>query len=72
LIRKFFAQLSGRTTAFCIGFFVSGNLLQWVHRLDATYIAFMGTLLGAVIGHSVKEDFFAGKTADSGKDDSHA
>lgn len=63
-IQKFFAKLSGRTTTFCLLFFASGNILQWVHRLDATYIAFMGTLLGAIIGHSVKEDWFAAKPAD--------
>ena len=75
MIQNFFKKLSGRTTAFCALFFVSGNVLQWAHRLDATYIAFMGTLLGAIIGHSVKEDWFAanpGTPAPAGKDDSHA
>lgn len=46
----------GRHTMFCFGFFIAGNVLHWVHRLDGTYIAFMGTLMGFVLGHSVKED----------------
>lgn len=46
----------GRSTTFAAAFFVTGNLMHAFHRLDATYIGFMGTLLGAVIGHSFKED----------------
>ncbi len=73
MIEKFFSKLKGRTTTFCVMFFISGNVLQWLHRLDATYIAFMGTLLGAIIGHSVKEDWFKNAAApDPPKDDSHA
>jgi undecaprenyl pyrophosphate phosphatase UppP len=56
VLDKTFAFLKGRTTAFCLAFFVVGNILQFLHRLDMTYITFMGTLLGAVIGHSYKED----------------
>ena len=59
---KIFAWAQGRTTAFCLGFFVSVNVLHYLHRLDATYIAFMGTLMGFVLGHSAKEDHFATKT----------
>ena len=77
MIQKIFCKLSGRTTAFCLLFFVSGNVLQWLHRLDATYVTFMIALLGAVIGHSVKEDWFksdspAPAPPDPEKDDSHA
>lgn len=75
MISKIFCQLSGRTTAFCSAFFVAGNVLHWLHRLDSTYITFMVALLGAVIGHSVKEDLFAVKStpADPAKgDNSHA
>ena len=32
---------------------------QPLHRLDGTYIAFMGALMGFVLGHSVKEDYFS-------------
>lgn len=47
---------SGRTTTFCAAFFVTGTVLQGLHRLDMTYVAFMGTLLGAVVGHSIGQD----------------
>lgn len=56
MLDKLFKWAQGRTTAFTLGFFVTGNVLQWVHRLDTTYIAFMGALLGAIIGHSYKDD----------------
>jgi len=57
--------MQGRTTSFCAAFFVTGNILHYLHRLDATYIAFMGTLMGFVLGHSVKEDW-APKPDDKG------
>lgn len=46
----------GRTTTFCVAFFAVGTGLQIAHRLDMTYVAFMGTLLGAVVGHSIGQD----------------
>lgn len=46
----------GRTTFFAGAFFLSGNVLHWFHRLDGTYITFMGTLMAVILGHSVKED----------------
>lgn len=61
MFRKLLDSLSGRTTAFCAAFFCAGNLMHALHRLDGTYIAFMGTLMGFVLGHSVKEDLVAKK-----------
>lgn len=49
-------RLTARTTLFCGAFFVSGHILHLMHRLDATYITFMGTLLGFIVGHSVSEN----------------
>lgn len=60
MLQKIFSALSGRTTAFSGAFFVTGNVLHWMHRLDATYISYMGVLMGFVIGHSIKEDFLKG------------
>ena len=57
-----FSWLSGRTTTFLVGFFVIGNVSHFIHRLDATYISFMVTFMGLVIGHSVKEDLLTAKT----------
>jgi hypothetical protein len=61
LLGKVFACLQGRTTGFLIGFFTIGNVLQWLHRLDAAYISFMLAFMSCVVGHSIKEDFFSKK-----------
>jgi hypothetical protein len=58
MISKIFNALSGRTTAFCAAFFVTGNIMHALHRLDGTYITFMTALMGIVTVHSVKEDYF--------------
>lgn len=49
----------GRHTLFAGAFFAVGTVFHWYHRLDATFIGFMATLMGFVFGHSVKEDYFA-------------
>lgn len=58
MFQKIANFFSGKSTFFILGFFITGNVLHWLHRLDATYITFMATLLGFVVGHSVKEDYF--------------
>jgi hypothetical protein len=58
MFTKLINSCQGRTTFFCMAFFIVGTLLHLAHRLDATYITFMGTILGFVLGHSVKEDHF--------------
>jgi hypothetical protein len=50
---------NGRTTAFLIFFTIVGTVLHILHRLDGTYIGFIGTIMGFVLGHSVKEDYFS-------------
>lgn len=55
-MKKITDWLLGRTTAFCVGFFITGNVMHFVHKLDATYISFMTVLMGFVLGHSVKCD----------------
>lgn len=49
-------RFTSRTTLFCCGFFVSGHIMHLIHRLDATYITFMATLMGFIVGHSVSEN----------------
>jgi hypothetical protein len=58
LFSKTFAACQGRHTFFTIAFFLTGNVMHWFHRLDGTYITFMGTLMGFVLGHSVQENHF--------------
>lgn len=66
MIARILKALQGRTTAFIGAFFVAGHVMHWYHRLDATYVAYMGTLLSFVLGHSVKEDYFQ-KSEDGAK-----
>ncbi len=63
MVQKIFSALSGRTTAFSGAFFAVGNVLHWLHRLDGTYISFMGVLMGFIVGHSIKEDLVKGREA---------
>lgn len=54
-----FAQ--GRSTAFFIAFFIAGHVMAWFGKLTPTYVAYLGTLGGLVLGHSIKEDVFAAR-----------
>ena len=54
----------GRSTMFFTGFFVVGTISHFLRRLDQTYILYMGTLLSYIVGHSVKDDYFAKKNSD--------
>jgi hypothetical protein len=54
--QKVLSITHGRTTAFFMAFFVSGNVFHALHRLDHVYVEFMVGLGGLVIGHSWKED----------------
>lgn len=58
-MNKIFKFMQGRHTGFAAAFFLSGTALHAFHRLDSTYISFMATLMGFVLGHSVKEDYFS-------------
>lgn len=57
LSHKVLQVTHGRTTAFFILFFISGNVMAWEKKLSPSYVAFMGTLGGLVVGHSIKEDW---------------
>lgn len=58
----------GRTTAFFIAFFISGHVMAATGKLTPTYIAFMGTLGGLVLGHSVQENILRKDQAQGGAD----
>jgi hypothetical protein len=55
---KIFSVLQGRHTTFVVFFAIAGNIMHWFHRLDGTYITYMATLMGFVLGHSTKESYF--------------
>jgi len=67
MFQKLVIWAQGRHTLFAGAFFIMGNLLQWCHRLDATWIAFMTALMGFVLGHSYKEDKNGGDSKDDAK-----
>jgi hypothetical protein len=58
LISKLYAYCEGKCSSFFLFYAIAGITLQWLHRLDQTYIAFMVAHLGFVLGHSAKQDYF--------------
>jgi hypothetical protein len=69
MLQKLFNWLHGRTTAFCVAFFLSGNIMHWFNKLNMVYVAYMGTLLSAVVGHSIKESMLDDHDNDHKDDD---
>ena len=63
-MNKVFAFLQGRHTGFAIFFAIVGVILQWFHHLDSTFVAYMTSLMGMVLGHSIQENHFAKTPAD--------
>ena len=61
MLQKLFAYCSGRHTAFAAFFAVIGVCLQWFHRLDGTFVAYMSSLMGIILGHSIQENHFDNK-----------
>lgn len=50
----------------CVFVFIIGSVLQWFHHLDMAFVAYTGTVLGAITGHAfspAQKD----KDADDGK-----
>jgi len=48
----------------CVLMFIAGTVLQWFHHLDLSYVAYTGTILGAITGHAFSP---AGKDNGAGK-----
>ena len=36
----------------CLGMFGVGSVLQWFGHLDMAFVAFTGTIVGAITGHA--------------------
>lgn len=53
---QIFNALQGRTTTFLAFFTLMGTIMHWFHRLDSTYMSFVGIVMGFVLAHSVKDD----------------
>lgn len=53
---QFLEIMHGRSTAFFVAFFVAGTTLACFGKLTPVYVAFVGTLGGLVVGHSLQEN----------------
>jgi hypothetical protein len=54
--------------------FLTGSTLQWFHHLDASYVAFAGTVLGFLGGHAYLKSKNGGddsKTGDKSDGNDH-
>lgn len=49
-------KLQGRHTAAAAVFSFVGTILHFYHRLDSSYIQFVGMMMGFIFAHSLKED----------------
>jgi hypothetical protein len=68
LSHKIMQITHGRTTAFFIAFFLAGHGMAFIGKLSPTYVAFMGTLGGLVLGHSVQENILVKNQEQGGPD----
>lgn len=69
-VNPVFKYLQGRTTTMIWFFSIVGTGLQVFHKLDYTYVGFVGLILTVAMGHSIKEDWHGLKLNGNGhKDD---
>jgi hypothetical protein len=68
MFKKVILWAQGRHTLFAAYFTIVGTILEWFHRLDANYIMLIGAVQTFVLGHSIKEDYFASKAATAPQD----
>lgn len=59
MFKTIIEKLQGRHTAAVCFFSIVGTVFHIYHLLDSTYISFVGMMMGFVLGHSIKEDYFA-------------
>lgn len=56
---SFFSFFQGRATTFAILFTVVGIILAFRGKLTADYVALVTAIQSLIVGHSLKEDWFA-------------
>ena len=49
---KFLSNMKDYHIPVSIFIFLIGSVLQFYHRLDMSFVAFTGTVLGAITGHA--------------------
>lgn len=64
MFKRLVLWAQGRHTLFAMIELVIGTALAWYGKLDMNFVALVGVIQGMVLGHSVKEDYFAAKPAD--------
>ena len=52
MIDKILSNMKDYHLPICVGVFIVGSVIHWIHGIDASYVAFTATVLGAVTGHS--------------------
>ena len=52
LIDKVLTDMKDYHLPICLVMFLVGSVLTWFHHLDMSFVAYTGTILGAITGHS--------------------
>lgn len=55
----------GRHTFFAFCFFISGHIMHLAGKLNHTYIEYMAAMMTFILGHSIKQDYFENKAAET-------
>ena len=49
---KILSQMKDYHLPICVFMFLVGSVMKWFNHLDMAYVAYAGTILGAVTGHA--------------------
>jgi hypothetical protein len=52
LFDMFLTNMKDYHLPICFAMFGVGAVLQWFHHLDMSFVAYTGTILGAITGHA--------------------
>lgn len=52
LLDKWLSAAKDWHIAVSVFIFITGSVIHWLHGIDASYVAFTGTVLAAITGHS--------------------
>lgn len=55
-LRNLTDKFAGRHTTAVTAFSFIGTVMHWFHRLDTTYITFVGVMMGYVTAKSIQDD----------------
>lgn len=49
---KILSQMKDYHLPICVFMFLVGSVMRWFNHLDMAYVAYAGTILGAITGHA--------------------